>query len=62
VARLYERAKLKAEERVLVHGAAGAVGIFCVQLARLRDAEVIATASARNLDFVYSLGAHQVID
>jgi NADPH:quinone reductase-like Zn-dependent oxidoreductase len=59
---LYDRANLRAGERVLVHGAAGAVGIFCVQLARLRDAEVIATASARNLDFVSSLGAHQVVD
>jgi len=59
---LFDRARLQAGERVLVHGAAGAVGIFAVQLARFRGAQVIATASARNLDFVSQLGAEQVID
>lgn len=59
---LFERARLQPGERVLVHGAAGSVGMFAVQLARLHDAYVIATASARNLDFVRSLGAGQVID
>jgi len=49
-------------QRVLVHGAAGGVGIFAVQLARWRGAHVIATASAGNLDFVRMLGAAQVID
>ncbi len=59
---LYDRAMLQAGERVLVHGGAGAVGLFAIQLARLRGAHVVATASARNLDFVTSLGAEQVID
>jgi NADPH:quinone reductase-like Zn-dependent oxidoreductase len=59
---LFERAKLRAGERVLVHGGAGAVGIFAVQLARLHGAEVAATASAHNIDFVKSLGASEVID
>lgn len=59
---LFDRAKLKPGERVLIHGAAGAVGVFAVQLAHLRGAQVIATASARNLGFVSSLGAGQVID
>jgi len=49
-------------QRVLIHGAAGGVGIFAVQLARWRGAHVIATASAGNLDFVRMLGAEQVID
>jgi NADPH:quinone reductase-like Zn-dependent oxidoreductase len=45
-----------------VHGGAGAVGLFAVQLAYLHGAHVIATTSARNLEFVSSLGAAQVID
>lgn len=59
---LFERAKLEQGQRVLIHGAAGGVGAFAVQLARWRGAQVIATASSRNLDFVRSLGADQVID
>ena len=59
---LFDRAKLQAGERVLVHGGAGAVGIFVVQLARSRGAYVIATASGKNLAFVSGLGANEVID
>ena len=59
---LFDRARLQAGERVLVHGGAGAVGVFAIQLARSRGAHVTATASARNLAFVAQLGAAQVID
>lgn len=59
---LLDRAKLKAGERVLVHGASGSVGIFAVQLASYHGARVIATASARNSRFVKDLGADEVID
>lgn len=48
--------------RVLVHGAAGNVGAYAVQLARRAGAEVVATAYARDADFVRSLGAARVID
>jgi len=48
--------------RVLVHGAAGAVGAFAVQFARQAGAFVVGTASAGDLDHVRSLGADQVID
>ena len=59
---LFDRARLQAGEHVLVHGGAGAVGLFALQLAQLRGAHVTATASARNLAFVSQLGAEQVID
>ena len=59
---LFDRAKLQAGEHVLVHGGAGAVGIFAIQLARFRGARITATESAQNLDFVTGLGAEQVID
>jgi NADPH:quinone reductase-like Zn-dependent oxidoreductase len=59
---LLDRAKLQPGERVLVHGGAGAVGIFAIQLARSRGAHVATTVSAHNDEFVRSLGANQVID
>src|SRR6185437_3035988 len=59
---LFDHAQLQSGELVLIHGGAGSVGMFAVQLARDRGARVVATASARNIDFVSSLGADQVID
>lgn len=59
---LFDRAKLQAGQHVLVHGGAGAVGTFAIQLARLRGAHVTATASAWNHEFVTELGAERVID
>jgi NADPH:quinone reductase-like Zn-dependent oxidoreductase len=59
---LFEDGGLQAGQRVLIHGAAGGVGAFAVQFARWKGAQVIATASAANLDFVRSLGADIVID
>jgi NADPH:quinone reductase-like Zn-dependent oxidoreductase len=59
---LVDRARLRRGERVLIHGGAGAVGVFAIQLARNMGAEVMATASTRTLDFVTQLGARQVID
>ncbi len=57
-----EAANVQTGQRVLVHGGAGGVGLYAVQLARWKGAEVIATASAANLDFVHSLGARTVLD
>jgi NADPH:quinone reductase-like Zn-dependent oxidoreductase len=59
---LFEHAKLVAGQTVLIHGAAGGVGVFAVQLARWAGAQVIATASVRNRDFLLELGATEVID
>jgi NADPH:quinone reductase-like Zn-dependent oxidoreductase len=59
---LFERAHLQLGERVLIHGGAGAVGVFAIQLARGRGAQVLTTASGRDRDFLLRLGAHQVID
>jgi NADPH:quinone reductase-like Zn-dependent oxidoreductase len=47
-------------DRVLLHGAAGAVGVAVVQLALARGATVLGTASERNFDVVRSLGATPV--
>lgn len=59
---LENRAKVQKGERVLIHGAAGGVGVFAVQLARFCGAYVIATVSARKKRFVMQLGAKEVID
>ena len=59
---LFEHASLVAGQTVLIHGAAGGVGVFAVQLARWVGAQVIATASARNRDFLRELGANEIID
>jgi NADPH:quinone reductase-like Zn-dependent oxidoreductase len=49
-------------QKVLIHGGAGGVGSSAVQIAKARGAYVIATASARNHEFVKSLGADEAID
>jgi NADPH:quinone reductase-like Zn-dependent oxidoreductase len=54
--------QVSAGQRVLIHAAAGGVGSLAVQLAKWRGAEVIATTSARNADFVTFLGADTVVD
>jgi len=59
---LFEKGQLEKKQRVLIHGASGAVGSFAVQMARWRGAHVTATASAGNIDFVRALGADVVID
>src|SRR6201996_4192789 len=47
-------------DTVLIGGAAGGVGVFAVQLARLAGARVIGTASATSSDFLRGLGAEPV--
>jgi len=59
---LFEAANLQSNQRVLILGGSGGVGMFAVQLALRRGAWVIATASSRNLPFLRRLGAHEAID
>jgi len=47
---------------VLIHGAAGGVGNFAVQFAKMKGARVIGTASKKNHEFLRSLGADETID
>jgi NADPH:quinone reductase-like Zn-dependent oxidoreductase len=55
-----EAATVGAGDTVLVHGGSGGVGLMAVQLAGLRGARVIATASARNHELLRELGAEPV--
>jgi NADPH:quinone reductase-like Zn-dependent oxidoreductase len=59
---LFEVADLQSHQKILIHGAAGGVGMFAVQLALRQGAHVVATGSGRNLPFLVRLGANQVID
>jgi len=54
--------KLKSGETILIHGGAGGVASFAIQLAKHLGARVITTASAANHDYLRSLGADQIID
>jgi NADPH:quinone reductase-like Zn-dependent oxidoreductase len=59
---LFEHADLRAGQRLLVHGASGAVGGYAVQLAKRAGAHVIATATPRSAERVRTAGADEVID
>lgn len=53
---------LRPGETILIQGGAGGVAGFGIQLAKHIGAHVIATCSARNIDYVRGLGADEVID
>lgn len=59
---LFDAGGLAAGQKVLIHAAAGGVGHFGVQLAKWKGAFVAGTASARNKEFLKSLGVDQFIE
>jgi NADPH:quinone reductase-like Zn-dependent oxidoreductase len=59
---LFDHGDLKPGQRVLIHGPAGGVGNFAVQLARQIGAYVIGVASTANIDATHRLGADEVVD
>jgi NADPH:quinone reductase-like Zn-dependent oxidoreductase len=54
--------KLQKGETILIQGGAGGVAGFAIQLAKHIGARVITTASQGNHEYLYNLGAEQVID
>jgi len=59
---LFDHGCLEAGERVLIHAGSGGVGHFAVQFAKVKGAEVFATAPGDGVEFVRALGADHVID
>jgi NADPH:quinone reductase-like Zn-dependent oxidoreductase len=59
---LVHNAKIQKSQNVLVHAASGGVGHIAVQIAKHLGAKVTGTSSAKNKDFVLSLGADAHID
>ncbi len=58
---LLTHGKLKEGESVLINGASGGVGHLTIQVAKSYGAQVTGVCSAKNVDFVKSLGADKVI-
>ena len=54
--------KVKKDDRVLIHAGSGGVGHFAIQIAKHLGAYVVTTSSAKNRDFVLSLGADEHIN
>lgn len=60
---LVEMARLRAGEKVLIHGGAGSVGLAAIQVARAIGAEIVATVSTPDKEAVARLyGANHVFD
>jgi len=59
---LFDQAQLKAGQTVVIHGGAGNVGAYAVQLARRAGIRAVATAGTDDISFVRGLGADTVID
>ena len=59
---LFDHGNLQAGQKVIIQAAAGGVGLFALQFAKWKGAYVVATASERNIDFLKSVGADEVID
>lgn len=59
---LFEQGNLTAGQRILIHAAAGGVGHYAIQFAKLKGAYVIGTGSAANETFILEMGANEFVD
>jgi alcohol dehydrogenase len=59
---LVEHIKLKAGDKILIHGGSGGIGTFAIQLAKHLGAYVASTATDKGLNYVKQQGADCTID
>ncbi|MES1222265.1 MAG: NADP-dependent oxidoreductase [Bacteroidota bacterium] len=59
---LFDHGHVEARQKVVIHAGAGGVGLFALQLAKWKGAYVVVTSSERNIDFLKSVGADEVVD
>ncbi|HEX9513189.1 MAG TPA: NADP-dependent oxidoreductase [Puia sp.] len=59
---LFRHANVQKGQRILIHGGAGAVGTYAVQMAHQAGLEVLVTASLKDKAFLEGLGADEVLD
>ena len=58
----FNKANLKAGDKVLIHAGSGGIGTFAIQYAKAKGAFVYTTTSTKNVEWVKNLGADRVID
>lgn len=59
---LLDHIHLQSGQKILIHGGAGGIGHIAIQIAKALGGFVATTVSAKDIDFVKSLGADEVID
>jgi NADPH:quinone reductase-like Zn-dependent oxidoreductase len=57
-----DQGQVQSDQKVLIIGASGGVGMYAIQVAKSLEAHVTGVCSSRKMDFVRSIGADQVID
>ncbi|MCL4522765.1 MAG: zinc-binding dehydrogenase [Acidobacteria bacterium] len=59
---MFQMGNLQAGDRILIHAAAGGVGVAAIQLAKARKLVIFGTAGSAKQDYLRSIGVHYPID